>query len=144
MCFPIKCEFIFCKLYDFYYQKYLTVDFPKKDCQGVCFSINCVFILCLMIDQSWLVPKIWRRFSDMRRAPHLFAQILQTSEAHKSLWGLMLLLSKLFLLSPAPNPSNARGRWPKCCSWSHESPWGVIAASHQTLFIVSGSQSIQC
>ena len=29
---------------------------------------------------------------------------------HKSHGGLMLLRSKLFLLSPAPNPSNARGR----------------------------------
>ena len=31
-----------CKLCDFYDQKYLTVDFPPKNCQGVFFSINCV------------------------------------------------------------------------------------------------------
>ena len=28
VCFPIKCEFILCKLCDFYDQKYLTVYFP--------------------------------------------------------------------------------------------------------------------
>ena len=56
--------------------------------------------------------------------------------------GLMLLRSKLFLLSPAPNPSNFRGGDPNAIG-GNRSP-GVNAASQQTIFIVSGSQSIQC
>ena len=50
----------------------------------------------------------------------------------------MLLRSKLFLLSPAPNPSNARGRGPKYYDGVMK-VLGVNAASQQTLFIVSGS-----
>ena len=56
--------------------------------------------------------------------------------------GLMLLRSKLFLLSPAPNPSNFRGGDPNAIG-GNRSP-GVNAASQQTIFILSGSQSIQC
>ena len=52
----------------------------------------------------------------------------------------MLLRSKLFLLSPAPHPSNAKGRGPKSNASGHESA-GDNAASQQTLFIVSGSPS---
>ena len=45
----------------------------------------------------------------------------------------MLLRSKLFLLSPAPHSSNARGRWPKCCAWGHESPEDNAALSQTVL-----------
>ena len=48
-----------------------------------------------------------------------------------------------FLLSPAPHPSNAKGRGPKSNASGHESA-GDNAASQQTLFIVSGYPSIQC
>ena len=46
---------------------------------------------------------------------------------------IMLLRSKLFLLSPAPHSSNARGRWPKCCVWGHESPEDNAALSQTVL-----------
>ena len=45
-----------------------------------------------------------------------------------------------FLLSPAPHPSNAKGRGPKSNASGHESA-GDNAASQQTLLIVSGSPS---
>ena len=56
---------------------------------------------------------------------------------HKSPWGLMLLRSKLFYSLRLPiHPMLGGG--------DLNGMLGVIAASQQTLFIVSGSQSIEC
>ena len=51
--------------------------------------------------------------------------------------GLMLLRSKLFLLSPAPNPSNARGGDPNAMLLGgHKSPWGYLLLRSK-LFLLS-------
>ena len=42
--------------------------------------------------------------------PNAILGVMKVLGGHESPWELLLLRSKLFLLSPAPNPSNARGR----------------------------------
>ena len=49
-------------------------------------------------------------------------------------WGLMLLRSKLFLLSPAPHPSNARGVT-QMLSLEIIKVLGANAASQQTFLL---------